>query len=262
MEAFSADVDMADARRLEDLSAMLALLARLHDREPDRALIAGLQDTDTQEWIGGLVTGEPAQGAVEAFIAAVNDIRLSGDSAIWDILAAEYADIYLTYAYRVSPNGSVWLTEDGLEHQEPMFAARRWYQRYGLQVPDWRMRSDDHLVHELQFVVHLCTCGTDDAASDAARFLDDNVLGWLADFARLVGERTRVPFFASAARLTHVAVEELRDLLERTTGINRPQEADEKDAGRRRTRKRGRTVYNLYNAEQDRPFLPGAGKGW
>jgi len=121
-----------------------------------------------------------------------------------------------------------------------------------MEVPNWRIRSDDHLVHVLQFVAHLCDLRTAEAAGDAGRFLDANVLNWLGQFSDLVTERSPVPFFASSALLTNAAVEELRTLLERVTGVERPVEVEEPV----------HTVYNLYDGEQERPFLPGTGEGW
>ncbi len=89
-----------------------------------------------------------------------------------DDLAADFAAIYLTHGYRVSPNESVWRDEEGLERQGPMFSVRAWYKHHNLQTPDWRIRADDHLVNELQFLAMLSQRAADfDQLREAARFL-------------------------------------------------------------------------------------------
>ena len=76
-----------------------------------------------------------------------------------DILAAEYADIYLNNSLQAFPCESVWLDQEGLTMQEPMFQVREWYGRFGLQVEDWRKRTDDHLVNQLRFAAHMIGFG-------------------------------------------------------------------------------------------------------
>ena len=72
-----------------------------------------------------------------------------------DDLAADFAAIYLTGALGASPYESYWLSDDHLICQDAMFDMRTLYAEAGLKVPDWRMRPDDHLVFQLQFLARL-----------------------------------------------------------------------------------------------------------
>lgn len=121
-----------------------------------------------------------------------------------DELAADYAAIYLTHALRASPHESVWRDDDHLMLQGPTFAVRDFYRRHGVQVPDWRARADDHLVHELEFTALLLERGD---AREAARFLKTHLLAWLPDFAARVAQRAATPFYAALAGLTLAACE-------------------------------------------------------
>ncbi len=231
MTAIPEPIEANHRDRLAAAAEVLALVARLHDREPDRAFIDGLTRHAVIEWLDEQVETPGAKTALLHLREAAAAILSQTDTIVLDDLAAEFADIYLTYAYRVSPTGSVWLTEDGLERQEPMFAVRGWYQHYSIEVADWRIRPDDHIVHELLFVAHLCELRTATAAIDAARFLDQNLLRWLPEFSRRIGERCRQKFFTSTAEFTAAYIEELRDLLAAITGIARPPVIEEATDG-------------------------------
>ncbi len=198
----------------------LALIIRLHDREPDKALVDGLREISPAAFFSLFLDKEDLQPALE-FEEALAALPAPVDEASLDRLAAEYADIYLTHAYRISPNGSVWLTDDHLERQEPMFQVREWYDHYGIKVPNWRIRSDDHIVHELQFVETLLSLGRESATQDAARFLDRHVLVWVPHFCRLMAERSKEPFQKSVGLLTVAFLDVLRDMLEELTGETR-----------------------------------------
>ena len=206
----------------EEVATCLDLLARIHDREADAEFLLGLRDNAIGSWLEGVFAGSPASDACGHFSAAVADLPAPLDDITLDKLASEYADIYLTHAYRVSPNGSVWLTEDSLERQEPMFETRKWYDHYGVEVPDWRLRPDDNLVHQLQFVAFLLRHDSDHARGDAARFLDTGLLRWLPHFVDGVVARSSSGFYRATAELTGAAVDEIRDMLARETGIGRP----------------------------------------
>lgn len=206
------------AARLATASEVLDLLTRLHDREVDAALLAGLADHDVAGWLAQALASDNGRAAAQAFAAAL-PAEASADQI--DLLAAEYADIYLTHAYRVAPSGSVWMTEDHLERQLPMFDVREWYDHYDVTVPNWRVRADDHLVHELQFVSFLLGHGNGVAAADAANFLDQHVLPWVPEFCRQAARRVEQPLYAATMALTLAVLDELRDLLEDLTGIAR-----------------------------------------
>ena len=223
----------------------LDLLARLHDREPDVALISGLRDNPVASWFGLFAD----QAKADEFDASIASLPLALDADILDDLAAEYADIYLTHGYRAAPSASVWLTEERAERQEPMFTVRKWYDHYGIKVPDWRIRADDHIVHELQFVVHLLRLGTPVANADAARFLDVNLLPWLSQFTQAALRNCRHRYFASSLELTEATVLSLREILADMTGIQI-------------TKAAGQIVQEADSAQYDRPFVPGVSASW
>jgi putative dimethyl sulfoxide reductase chaperone len=64
-------------------------------------------------------------------------------------LAADYAAIYLNNSLGAWPCESVWLDDDHLACQQPMFELRKIYAAAGFKVADWRNRFDDHLVLQL-----------------------------------------------------------------------------------------------------------------
>lgn len=200
-------------------AADIALIARLHDREPDADLVGALASRPPRDWLALALDGEGLATGLDLMRRALDDLGSPPAPAGLDRLAAAYADIYLTHCLRLAPNESVWLTEDRLERQEPMFAVRRWYARHGVAAPDWRLRADDHLVHELQFVARLLDEG---ALAEAARFLDAHLLRWLAPFCAGVAQRSPEAFFAGLALVTGAYVDALRDLLAEVAGVPRP----------------------------------------
>ncbi|HRC55339.1 MAG TPA: molecular chaperone TorD family protein, partial [Kofleriaceae bacterium] len=170
------------------------MLTALHDRELDAARWDALAQVEFPRNLTFPVEPELA----EAFSYA----RATWPAMVADpltALAADYAGIYLTHACRVSPCESPWIDEDGLVMQEPMFEVRAWYARFGLEVEDWRMRTDDHLAHELDFVAALLEHGE---LAAAAGFLDEHLLVWVPEFARAVAHRADTPFYAALAHLT------------------------------------------------------------
>jgi len=238
-----------DLSVLEPARQILALLIRLHDREVDNDLLTGLRGMDAETFFGAVL--DDAQVAQE-FGKALAALPEPADEAALDQLAAEYADVYLTHSYRLAPTGSVWLTQEKLERQEPMFAVREWYEHYGVTVPNWRLRSDDHIVHELQFVEHLLALGTETATRDAARFLDRHVLVWVPQFCALMAERCQQPLLIVGAKLTALYLEALRDLLQDLTGEERwvPAEDDKVEP------------YSLTELAEDIAYVPGVAESW
>ena len=237
-------------------SQVLGLIVRLHDREAHADLIAGLRAAGLSDLFATLLPSDEGAEVAAAFAAMLDQLPAWPDDACLDELAAEYADIYLNHGFRTSPSGSVWLTEDHIERQQPMFDVREWYDYYGISVPNWRLRSDDHVVHELQFVQHLLAMASPAAAYDAARFLDRHVLPWVPDFCTQVAQRTREPFHAVACLLTRAVLMELRDVLADLTGL--PQEVIPHAWIREAERDRRAAEA----AEQDRPFVPGLAESW
>jgi TorA maturation chaperone TorD len=214
-------VTLEAALRLDCHADALDILIRFHDREIDQALIESLHTHDIPADLPDLFFSEAAQVAAQGLRDELNALGRAPDEQRINALAAEYADIFLTHSYRASPNGSVWLTEDHLERQMPMFEVREWYEHYGISVPNWRIRADDHIVHELQFLVHLLRAATESTLLDAGRFLDVHVLPWIPEFAKKSAAYTTEPLYAALMALTSAALEELRCDLEEITGKER-----------------------------------------
>lgn len=234
---------------------VLAPMIRLHDREADGEVIEGLWASGYTDLLAAVAQGEEAEAAVSGFQQVLAGFPHPIPNALLDELAADYADGYLNHGFRAAPTGSVWLTEDHLERQEPMFAVREWYQHYGMTVPDWRTRSDDHIVHELQFVSHLLTLGTPDALSDAAAFLDGHVLPWVPDFCAAIAARARHPFHAGVCLVTRGLLDGLRTDLEAATGRGR-------DVTPHMWTLQATRAARQEKADEESPFVPGSAASW
>lgn len=236
-------------------SLALGPLIRLHDREPDQALIDALSGADYPAMLATLLEGRDEDGVAQGFALVLSGLPRPMPPALLDELAADYADAYLNHGFRAAPTGSVWMTEDHLERQEPMFEVRDFYAHYGLDVPDWRLRSDNHIVHELQFVEHLLGLGTLPALQDAAIFLDRHLLPWLPDYCARVASRAREPFLAAVVLATRALMLALRQDLARITGIAADILPHAWATEEARAEKQAR-------ADEDAPFMPGIAESW
>lgn len=213
-----ADTATAHTQPLGDFCAAVAQdllqLATLHDAEADKRLIQSLQQSGFPSALGLRLESQAAHDAITLIERALAGMPDPLDEQYADELAVDYAAIYLTHAYRASPNESVWIDEEHLERQQSMFEVREYYTRYGLGAANWRKRSDDHLVLQLQFLAHLFGKEQgDEIFTTATRFMDDHLLRWLMQFANRVAGRCATPFYAGINMLTAVYCEELRDLL-------------------------------------------------
>lgn len=242
----------AQARQLSQLADGLDVLIRFHDRELDAATLTQLDRFAVVPGLAGLMPDPDARAAVTALARTLEAIGPTPTPEVLDDLAADFADLYLTHGYRVSPSGSVWLTEDKLERQMPMFEVRDWYEHYGISVPDWRVRADDHLVHELQFLSFLCRRGNGAGAADAARFMDLHVLPWLPEFCAQAQARVRQPLYAAVMALSAAYLDRLRAALEEITGQPRDIRALRIPGSSR--------VPDP--APEDAPYMPGVAESW
>ena len=228
-------------------------LAVLHDRELDAATIAALKQVGFPANLGLLPGSEAAADAWRFMAAALAELPAAPDAAALDELAAEYAAIYLTGAHGASPCESVWLDDDRLICQAPMFALRELYAQAGLAGADWRRRPDDHLVLQLLYVAQaLRKADGDDACRALATMLDEHLLRWLPDFAARVAARTALPFHAALALLTAAWCDGLRDALADLLGTARPTRAAVEE----------RLAQRKPAAAVPVAFMPGAGPGW
>lgn len=240
---------------LEDFCSAVALdlvtLAQLHDRELNGRTILALQQERFPLSLAFRLHSDRGRAVLDSLSSVV--ATLSDAAVEQDELAADFAAIYLTYGLRASPCESVWLDEDGLAMQEPMFEVRRDYARRGLQAPDWRVRPDDHLVFQLQFVAALLEEADEVAVTEAARFLDDHTLRWLPDFADRVAQHAATPFYAALAVLTVAYLDELRDTMARMLGEPRPT-AEELEQRNRRIGEDAEPAASAY--------VPGSAPSW
>lgn len=267
LQARSAIPPLAEAPNLLRLRAEIADdllgLALLHDRELDRELLLTLWQHCYEDWLGLRLTGQRAAEALVLLRQGLTDVPTEPHQDTLDRLAADYADIYLTYGLRASPCESVWLDDDNLTLQEPTFRVRAWYRRHGIVVANWRERSDDHLVHELRFLAHLLNgepaqpdLDPDLEKTDlgeVADFLDQHLLRWIDAFAERVAQRCETRFYAGLALLTAAYLTELRELLADPLGYAYP--AAEETATRL-------TAADLDIPEPEGPYLPGAAPSW
>jgi putative dimethyl sulfoxide reductase chaperone len=235
------------------IAADLELLADLHDREPTRKWLEAARACPLQAQFGLVLESAAGRTALVAFDSAVAALPEALGQQDLDDLAAEYANIYLRFLYRAAPCESVWIDEDGLQQQAPMFDVQAWYKRHNLVSQDWAKRADDHLVIELRFLAFLFAQakGRDDLA-EAARFMDEHLLRWAGPFAKRVATETPLPYYAAAALLTHAYLEELRNHLE--TAANLPRLAPPAPV------KSAQPV--LTCADEVRPYVPGAAPSW
>lgn len=207
----------------EAVSSDLAVIAALHDCELSAAVVAALQAAPAEQQLGLTLKSEAALSALAALALAVEELPKPVDQHALDELAAAYADVYLRFSYRASPEESVWLTEDGLQRQAPMFEVREWYRRNNLKATDWASRPDDHLVIELRFMSELFARAQDEAGLiEAARFLDAHPQRWVKRFAIRLVQANAPNFYAALALLTASYLDEVRDYLTEVTGHARP----------------------------------------
>ena len=251
-----ANSTMTDKLQLALVADDLRLLARFHDRELDAEFLSGLRKEKMSALLSVSLESDVAIKSLKDLDNALARLPSAPGEPVLDALATEYADIYLCHNYRIAPTGSVWLTEEKLERQEPMFMVRDWYAKYQVTVPNWRIRPDDHITHELQFLAALCEINTDQAIADAVAFMDECMLVWIPDFAEAVNQRAQEEIYIASADLTAAYLQELRDLLQAITGITRPVKEDKNTP---EARKANATLYDI---EQDRPFVPGIAESW
>ncbi|MDM8546418.1 TorD/DmsD family molecular chaperone [Candidatus Venteria ishoeyi] len=199
----------------DSILADVNLLVLLHDSEPKADLLKSLQQFSFPHHLGLQFVDKTQHQCLDFMAEALAELKQPVTQNQLDELAADFAAIYLNHAIQASPCESVWLDEEGLMRQQPMFQVRDWYKQYGLQVENWRLRPDDHLVCQLQFISYLLS--QDDATENLrqiAQFLDEHLLLWIKDFASRVSQRAATAYYAGLALLTASYLEQLRDVLE------------------------------------------------
>lgn len=189
-------------------------LIRLHDRELDGELVAALQRADFPY---GLALAADDVAAETAFANMADAVRALPSL---DLLAADYAAIYLNNSCGASPYESVWLSDEHLTCDRPMFELREIYAAAGWRASDWRSRFDDHLVLQLQYLRQALAPAAGRAAAGPAvdpeklaDFIDQHIGYWLPDWAQRVSAHCDTAFYAALAELTYVWLRRFRDVL-------------------------------------------------
>ena len=234
------------------VSEDLALLASLHAAELSKALVSNLHEKKFPLSLALVFEEKEMRSVVTMLYEEISRWPRDFPAAIAEELAADYAAIYLNNYCNASPQESFWLDDDHLAWQEPMFQVREIYANHDLEVTNWRIQADDHIVPELQFIAYLL--GRSDAAEqldDVAQFLDEHLLLWLGDFSRRVARRCDTPFYAGLALLTNNYCETLRDLL--AAILDKPR-LDRDAVLQRRKREKAEPV--------PVKFIPGAEASW
>lgn len=206
----------------------LELLARLHAFELDEKMIEALKKSFFPQCL--LLkpeTDRPIYPVMEKAIA-----EIGSTDATLDLLASDFAAIYLNVSFEASPNESAWLDEDGLERQEPMFDVRSWYQKFGLEIENWRVRPDDNLSLQLLFIAHLFK-QEKVSVKDINHFMDFHILRWVDEFAERIFARADTAFYSSLALLTAQYLNELREILVDLEGKTRPTKKEIQDSTRK-----------------------------
>lgn len=201
-------------------------LIRLHERELDAETLRALGECAFPQNLALLPDAEVAAATRQAVNEAAAALQKSDEAAAeenarrtLDVLAADYAAIYLNNAFGSSPYESVWLHDEHLACQQPMFELRELYAAAGLRVDDWRKRYDDHFVLQFQYLVHRLRQSEELAPlSGLGGFLDEHVGYWFPDFAARVAQRADTPVYATLAVLTAGWLAQLRQTIEDVSG--------------------------------------------
>lgn len=188
-------------------------LIRLHDRELDGDTLAALKAAHFPDGLALAPADSLAVQACANVTAALAGLSAAPTQGVIDDLAADYAAIYLNNRLGASPYESVWLDDDHLACQRPMFELREIYAAAGFQAADWRSRYDDHLVLQLHYLRHVLQSDAVDGEK-MANFIDEHIGYWFPDFAQRVALGCGTPFYAAVAELTHVWLLNFRALLE------------------------------------------------
>jgi len=188
------------------LAEDLDQLIRLHDRELDGETLAALRAAD---FPGGFALLADDAGAKATYANMAAALR---EPVTLDELAADYAAIYLTNSFGASPYESVWLSDEHLACDRPMFELREIYAASGWRAPNWRRRFDDHLVLQLQYLRQVLGNAVVDLEK-LANFIDQHIGYWLPDWAQRVSAHCDTRFYAALAELSYFWLRHFRELL-------------------------------------------------
>lgn len=204
----------------------LRLLADLHASELTPERMSELRAIGFPELLALSSYDHALTLAMQQLSASIDAWPIPTPDHVVDDLAADFADVYLNGSLHGLPNESVWLDDEELTCQQPMFEVREWYAHHHLAVPNWRKLPDDHLVNELLFIAYLLDKVASDQDSDVlaeiAQFMDEHLLRWLLPFGKRVAARCATPFYGTLALVTALYAEQLRELIAMILGSARP----------------------------------------
>jgi len=118
------------------------------------------------------------------------------------------------------PYASVYLSEDHLLYEKPVWDVRRFYEKLNLSVNPMNREPDDHIGFELYCLSFLCrnaanaaeeydTKKFDGYQTALKEFLSDHLNTWLDSFLSLVKEKAQTSYYRGVAFLTSGLVESL-----------------------------------------------------
>ena len=229
-ETLSRNAEQSDALLAELCLAVshdLTLLASLHDKELSPNKAAEIKAVHFPRSLGINLDDAKADSVITMLAEEIQNWPSDFPRSVEQDLAADYASIYLNNYCNASPQESVWIDEDHLAWQEPMFQVRRVYEKFGLGVDNWRVRADDHLVTELQFIAWLLSQENPVQHFELIeKFMDEHLLRWVTPFGERVAQRCGTPFYAGLGLLTGLYCNAFRDLLAEITNRPRPSEEE------------------------------------
>ncbi|WP_020394305.1 TorD/DmsD family molecular chaperone [Thiolinea disciformis] len=256
---------MADTANLVSLfchaaAADLRLLADLNAVELTEERIKELQAQQFPDSLGLSLLHADAPAVAEQLRTLLKSWQPTIPSKEFDALACDFASIYLNGSLHSYPSESVWIDDEELICQQPMFDVRECYEKHDLVVPNWRVMADDHLVNELLFVSALLekAANTDEPLAllkEAAWFMDEHLLRWLLPFGRRVAQRCATPFYASLAVLTALYGEQVRDHL--ADILETPRRSHEEIEVEIKARRRVQVT-----PIKPMPYVPGVAPSW
>ncbi len=189
------------------------LLTSLHDKELDGGMLGLLRDNDFPYTLGFALQSKESSEALSLLKTGVDEIKGDDIDKALEELAVDYADIYLNHSLNASPFESVWLDEENLMMQDAMFDIRKHYDKFSLCVENWRVRSDDHFICQLQFVAYLLSLKEYKHLQQLVDFMDKHLFRWFGKCTSRVAKRCSSAFYAGLAALTFSYIDELRDVL-------------------------------------------------
>lgn len=238
-----------------NLAIDIDYLALLHDREISPNLLDLVQSFSFENDIKLIIQDENVLAVASKIDKIIAQLCLQSDMEHFDELACDYASIYLNYSFRASPQESVWLDDEHLAYQNAMFQIREVYKKHGLEVKDWRIRSDDHLVCQMQFFSAILKSDRLDIDKlvEVGVFYDEHLYLWLHKFRERVGNRCKTEFYSALSAFTEMYFESLRDKIAELSETPRP--SRDEVGNKIKNRKRRRDTHEL-------KFMPGQSPSW